>query len=165
MKAIKYMLLFLFNLFLDLSILSRYNFFGYIPSITIPIIIILSIYNDDEKIVYYAIIQGIFQDVAFIGLLGVNTLIYYLISYYVYTNNYKKNYSYLYANISLLIALISKNIISILFNILLNIKDISSVFLFSYKELLSELFISFIILLIIYAVGYHFRKTKIREYI
>lgn len=166
MKIIKYILLFVFNLFVDLSVLSRFQVFGYSLSLTIPLIVVLSIYNDeDENIVYYAIIQGLFQDIAFNGLLGVNTLIFYLISYYTYKSNYKKNYSMLYGSIAVFLGVISQQIIKLLADFMNSISAVNISVNFSLLSTILNIFSSLIIFIIIYVIGYHMRKTKIRKYI
>ncbi|TFF63890.1 rod shape-determining protein MreD, partial [Helcococcus ovis] len=85
MKGLKIIILFILNLLIDLTILSKYNLYGVVPSITIPLIIVLSIYSKKEKIVYYGLFQGLLQDIAFGNTLGLKALLFYLISYYVYT--------------------------------------------------------------------------------
>lgn len=166
MKIIKYTLLFVLNLFLDLSVLSRFQLFGNTLSLTIPLIIVLSIYNsEDENIVYYAIIQGLFQDIAFNGILGLNILTFYLISYYTYKNNYKDNYSVLYGSIAVFLGVITEQIIKLIVSFMNNINDFSMSVNFSLLATVSNILISLIIFIIIYVIGYYMRKTRMRKYI
>lgn len=113
-------ILFILNLIIDLSILSRYEFYGYTPSITIPIIIILSMFANKESIVYYAIFQGIFQDLAFGQIIGLNALLYYLISYYTFKNVKDNQYNLSYGNIAVILSVLFKNVFRIVSSYLIN---------------------------------------------
>ncbi|MGY3776889.1 rod shape-determining protein MreD [Helcococcus sueciensis] len=115
-------ILFILNLIIDLSILSRYEFYGYTPSITIPIIVILAMFEKKESIVYYAILQGIFQDLSFGQVIGLNALLYYLISYYTFKNVKENQYSLSYGNISIIFAILFKNIFRLISSYLINRK-------------------------------------------
>ncbi|WP_103981942.1 rod shape-determining protein MreD [Helcococcus massiliensis] len=103
MKKSKLVLIFILNFLIDYAILSRINISGVIPSISIPIIVVLSMSSRKESIVYYAIFQGIIQDLAFNNILGLTALLYYLISYKVFNLNKanKDNFAYAYIILTL----------------------------------------------------------------
>lgn len=106
MKKHQIILLFIFNLLLDLVVLSRYQIFGFIPSVTIPIIIALSMFSTKESIVYYAIFQGFIQDLSFGSTIGLNALMYYLISYYMFKLNKNNNNNLIYAYLTIFFSLL-----------------------------------------------------------
>lgn len=116
MKKYKIIILFIFNLLIDLAILSKYHFYGYNFSITIPIIMVLSMYAKKESVVYYSIFQGLVQDLSFGSILGVNTLIYYLISYYIFKYLRDYRYSLSYGWITLILVIFVKNIYFMIVN-------------------------------------------------
>lgn len=103
MKKSRLIMIFILNFLVDYAILSRMNISGVVPSVTIPIIVALSMFSRKESIVYYAIFQGLVQDLAFNGVLGLNALLYYLISYYVFNSNKinKDNFVYTYIILAL----------------------------------------------------------------
>lgn len=105
MKILKIVLLFLLNLVIELSILSRFSIGNYTPAITIPLLILLAIFEDRDYVYYYAILQGLFQDAAFTGLLGIKALIFYLVVYYVRNSNYRKSTSLTYSFVSLFLSM------------------------------------------------------------
>lgn len=164
MRGFKIIILFLANLLIDLAILSKYQVFGVVPSITIPLIIVLSMFSNKENIVYYAVIQGIFQDVAFGKILGVSALLYYLISYYTIEFDRKKNFSLWYGMICTIIGIIFTRFGSMVINYLFN-RSISLAIKPLVFGTLSQVIISIIIYIIIYFIFYYFRKRKLRHYI
>lgn len=103
MKKSRLILIFILNFLIDYAILSRINISGVVPSVSIPIIVALSMFSRKESIVYYAIFQGIIQDLAFNNILGLTALLYYLISYKVFNLNKanKDNFAYAYIILAL----------------------------------------------------------------
>ncbi len=165
MRSIKLILLFLFNILLDLTVLSRFNINGYIFSITIPLIIILSLFNDNERIVYYAIFQGLLQDVIFDGVLGAKALFFYLIAYYTMKFDYKKNYSILYALLFLIISVFVENIFRLFrmyYTTKISIFDGFNIF---FSRIYVQLIVSGLIMIIIYFIAQFIEKTQNRKYI
>lgn len=118
MKKRYIIILFIVNFILDFSILSRFEIFGIIPSVTIPIIIVLSMFARKESIVYYAIFQGLIQDLAFSNTLGLSALLFYLISYYIFKLNKNNNYKLLYGYSAIAISLFFSKIYSMVTNYL-----------------------------------------------
>ncbi|MFM1524956.1 MULTISPECIES: rod shape-determining protein MreD [Helcococcus] len=163
MKGLKIIILFIINLLVDLTILSKYNLYGVVPSITIPLIIVLSIYAKKENIVYYGLFQGLIQDIAFGNTLGVKALLFYLISYYVYSfninehKNLAKNYVYL------IIAIIFKKIYVIVMNLIIY-RNPSVIFkeLFNFSILI-EIIVSLVFFTFINFIMYRIEKNKLRS--
>lgn len=165
MKSIKFILLFLLNLLIDLTVLSKFNIGGYIPSMTLPLIIVMSIYNKNEKIVYYSIIQGLFQDVIFGGILGLKALYFYLIAYYTFKFDYKKNYNLIYANAALIISIIFKNILMLFRNFYYLNLGVKVLLIDTVSKTFYEIIISAIILVFIYFIGQIIQKANSKNYI
>lgn len=67
-----------------MTILSRFNMLDIVPSVSIVIIILLSLYAYSANITYYGIIIGLILDIAFGEVIGVRALAYYLIAYYTF---------------------------------------------------------------------------------
>lgn len=165
MRIFKIILLFIANLLIDLAILSKYNIYGVLPSISIPMIVVISMYYRSEKILYFSIFQGLFQDIAFNKVLGSSSLILYLISYYTRERDYKKNFSIWHGFIfTFLGVLLSKISIFIINFISRNSIIYSDVKLFLINILL-ELLIALVFYFIIYFIFYYLRKRKLRHYI
>lgn len=162
MKGLKIIILFILNLLIDLTILSKYNLYGVVPSITIPLIIVLSIYSKKEKIVYYGLFQGLLQDIAFGNTLGLKALLFYLISYYVYTlninehKNLAKNYLYL------VIAIVLKKLYVIIMNLVIY-RNSNIIFkeLFNFS-IFVEILLSLVIFILINFIMYRIEKNKLR---
>lgn len=164
MRGFKIVILFLANLLIDLAIISKYQIFGVVPSITIPLIVVLSMFSDRENIVYYAVIQGMFQDVAFGKILGVSALIFYLISYYTYETDIKKNFNLWYGLsctfLGVNFSIISHVVVGFLFDKSMSLSMSSLIY-----GLIAQVIISVIIYIIIYFIFYYFRKKRLRNYI
>lgn len=164
MRGFKIVILFLANLLIDLAILSKYQIFGVVPSITIPLIVVLSMFSNRENIVYYAVIQGMFQDIAFGKILGVSALIFYLISYYTYETDIKKNFNLWYGLsctfLGVIFSKISHVVVGYLFDKSMSLSMSSLIY-----GLIAQVIISVIIYIIIYFIFYYFRKKRLRNYI
>lgn len=154
---------FILNLIIDLSILSRYEFYGYTPSITIPIIIILSMFANKESIVYYAILQGIFQDLAFGQIIGLNALLYYLISYYTFKNVKDNQYNLSYGNIAVIFSVFFKNVFRIISSYLINRKLYFSDFYDLGFTLITELIFTLVIFAILHFIYSSMDKKRIKN--
>lgn len=164
MRGFKIVILFLANLLIDLAILSKYQIFGVVPSITIPLIVVLSMFSTRENIVYYAVVQGMFQDVAFGKVLGVSALILYLISYYTYETDLKKSFN-LWFGLSCtffgtIFSKISHVVVNFLFDKSMSVSIIPLVY-----GVIVQVIISIIIYFIIYFIFYYFRRKRLRNYI
>ncbi|MDO4605337.1 MAG: rod shape-determining protein MreD [Helcococcus sp.] len=156
-------ILFILNLIIDLSILSRYEFYGYTPSFTIPIIIVLSMFANKESIVYYAILQGIFQDLAFGQIIGLNALMYYLISYYTFKNVKDNQYNLSYGNIVVILSVLFKNVFRIVSSYLISRRPyFSSIYDFVFT-LITELIFTLIIFDILHFIYSSMDKKRIKN--
>lgn len=165
MKTLKIVLLFILNLVIDLVVLSRYQINGIVPSITIALLVVLSIYSERENIVYYAIFQGIFQDVAFASVLGSHALLYYLISYYTFNNDKHKNYNFFYGLICSIIAVIVSVPLQNIIKFISKKISLSDIFMGLDFSLLTEIAVTIIFYLIVYSIFYALRKIRVRNFI
>lgn len=110
MRKSRLIIIFILNFLIDFAILSRINILGVIPSVSIPLIVVLSMFSRKESIVYYAIFQGLMQDLAFNNILGLNALLYYLISYYTFNLNKANSENFVYTYMILAISSICANV-------------------------------------------------------
>lgn len=147
-KKFQIFILFILNLVIDLSILSRYQIFNFTPSITIPLIIVLSMFSEKESIVYYAILQGIFQDLAFGQVVGINALIFYLISYYTFKNVKDNQYSLSYGNICVILSILFKNIFRFISTYIIG----KSLYFNSIKDFLMSIILDIAFAMILFAL-------------
>lgn len=156
MKRWKLILIFILNFLIEYSVLSRYQIYGIVPSITIPLIIVLSMESNKESIVYYAIFQGFIQDLAFSNTLGISALLYYLISFYMYRLNKNENsYNLLFGMVSIAISLL----FSKLYRLIANYIFIDRTFNLQIFNFIKEYIIEFIFMAVVFCV---FRFIAIR---
>lgn len=156
-------ILFILNLIIDLSILSRYEFYGYTLSITIPIIILISMFANKENIVYYAIFQGILQDLAFGQIIGLNALLYYLISYYTFKKVKDNQYNLSFGNIAVIVAVLFKNLFRLLSSYLVNHRLYFSNLYDLGFTLISELIFTLIVFAILHFIYSSMDKKRMKN--
>ncbi|WP_311487555.1 rod shape-determining protein MreD [uncultured Helcococcus sp.] len=120
MKKSRLIIIFILNFLIDYAILSRMNISGVVPSVTIPIIVALSMFSRKEGIVYYAIFQGLVQDLAFNNVLGLTAMLYYLISYYVFNLNKANRDNFVYTYIILALSGIFASVYRLISEFLFN---------------------------------------------
>lgn len=118
MNKFKLFIIFLINIFLDISILPKMSIYGVAPYISIAIIVVLSMRAKNDKITYYAILLGFLLDIAYGSILGTKMLSFYLISYYTYTLRRYDNDTYSYGLLATVISVIVNEIYLYSINIL-----------------------------------------------
>lgn len=165
MKKYKLIILFLLNIFIDLTILSRYQIYGVVPSITLPLIIVLSMYSQNESIVYYAILQGFIQDLAFGNIPGINALIYYIISYYTFNLNKRYSHNLFIGTIVLSISLFVKKVYLFIVDYIYSNNIVKSDIVFKVKNYITEFLILFLIFIILQFIAFRLEKNRIRNLI
>lgn len=162
MKRSRLILLFFINFLLDYALLSRYQILGVVPSISIPLIIILAMYADNENIVYYAIFQGFLHDIAFADILGVNALLFYLIAYYIYNLNKNNVNKLFYGFLAIFISLIFSKIYTLILDYIYTRKldiDIANFV----KLFIIEFLLMSIIFTVFYIIANKVYKNRIKN--
>lgn len=165
MKKHQIIILFILNLLLDLVILSRYQIFGFIPSVTIPIIIALSMFSTKESIVYYAIFQGFIQDLTFANTIGLNALMLYLISYYMFKLNKNNNNNLIYAYLTILISLVFTKIYRLITGYIFINRNISINISEAFRGFVFELVFMIIVFTLIHIFISNIQKRQKRKLI
>ena len=80
MKAIRIFLLSLLVFLLQSTIVQKISVHEIIPNLNIIVLVLLAIYYDDKTIISYSLISGLLQDLFTSPYIGINIMMYLIIS-------------------------------------------------------------------------------------
>ena len=83
MKALYIILISIFSLIIQSTILKHFTILGITPNLALIVLVCFSIFKGKYKGAFLGVFIGIIQDIIFSSVIGVNTLIYFLVGYVV----------------------------------------------------------------------------------
>lgn len=91
MKKVKYIILLIIYMLLSASLSSMFKMFGIIPNLNLIIVVLVGLMSNNIWGLYTGLIVGLFQDIIFSEIIGINALIYMFIGYLSYRISRKIN--------------------------------------------------------------------------
>lgn len=89
-------LIYIFSL-LQVTVLNNFKFFGIKPDLLFVIIVILSVFLEWRRVLFFSLFAGILKDMFFVEPFGINTILFPLMSYLVHKVSRKISVEDIYA--------------------------------------------------------------------